>query len=600
MKFLLTLQRTQHAKLFALSVFAVCAVLIGLGGAKAASAGTCTYTDTGDSSFNTAANWSCNPGAAARVPGTGDYVVIPAAQVATLAANVTVASTTVSGTLNLGGFRMVATSTQSSGASIVVGTGGAGTLTFAGSGNTGSLYASGTISIVTGGIVVLNGGTMYLGSNWSDAGTFTSGTGTVAFVGTAAQSIGTEAGFYNLSISNTGATVTMTGNVTSTSLTVASGVTLAGAALRLEVSGAFTNAGTITGSGVFNLPGTWTNTGTITNTGSILHTADVVAFTDSAGTAATSYTTPATVYFKVTDPNRNTDGTTAQSFSITLTMNGAAGADSEAITLTETTVSSGIFTGSKQLIPSNTTTTNNSLIEISNTGSGSFTYTDAQDSADTSTQTATLTYYLSTSNSATTNSTTATTGGGGVGSTGYIPVSSPATVTNTEKDTRLANLTAMNVATNSLLKLQDDGNAATQEDSAVYYIGTDGSRHAFPNAKVYSTWFVGFSNIKIVSASDLASIPLGVNVRYKPGVRMVKFTTDPKVYAVAMNGNLRWVETEALASALYGTDWNTKIDDIPDTFYTNYIFGQKISSASDFNVSQQTSSASTISVDIGA
>jgi hypothetical protein len=193
------------------------------------------------------------------------------------------------------------------------------------------------------------------------------------------------------------------------------------------------------------------------------------------------------------------------------------------------------------------------------------------------------------------------TGGGGTGSSTYIPTETPTIVkTDVNKPARLANLVSINVSVNSLLKLQDDGNAATQEDSAVYFVGEDGYRHAFPNSKVYFTWYPNFSGIKIVSANDLASIPLGSNVRYRPGVKMVKFTTDNKVYAVATNGTLRWVTTEAIAAALYGSNWNTKIDDISDAFYTNYTFGADITSADSYNPAQQTASVPTISVDIGA
>ena len=64
---------------------------------------------------------------------------------------------------------------------------------------------------------------------------------------------------------------------------------------------------------------------------------------------------------------------------------------------------------------------------------------------------------------------------------------------------------------------------------------------------------------------------------------MVKFTTDPKVYAVSTNRTLRWVATEAAAISLYGSTWNRQIDDIADTFYTDYSFGTSINASSDFD-----------------
>lgn len=135
---------------------------------------------------------------------------------------------------------------------------------------------------------------------------------------------------------------------------------------------------------------------------------------------------------------------------------------------------------------------------------------------------------------------------------------------------RLANFTRMGVDIHALVKLPSDGNSATQSDSAVYYLGRDGRRHAFPNAKVYSSWYDTFAGVRMVSGPDLASIPLGDNVTYHPGVKLVKFLTDTHVYAVAGNSRLQWVQSENVAQDLYGMDWRMKIDDILDIFYMDY------------------------------
>ena len=72
-------------------------------------------------------------------------------------------------------------------------------------------------------------------------------------------------------------------------------------------------------------------------------------------------------------------------------------------------------------------------------------------------------------------------------------------------------------------------------------------------------------------------------MQYRAGVRMVKFTTDPKVYAVSRGGVLRWIRSEELARAYYGNEWNKQIDDLTDAFYTNYTFGADIAAVSDYN-----------------
>jgi endo-1,4-beta-xylanase len=103
--------------------------------------------------------------------------------------------------------------------------------------------------------------------------------------------------------------------------------------------------------------------------------------------------------------------------------------------------------------------------------------------------------------------------------------------------------------------------------------------------------------VKTISADELASIPLGGNVTYRPGVKLVKVTTVPKVYAVAAHGVLRWVKTEEVAKALYGVDWNKKVDDIPDAFFVNYTVGADIGSTSDFSPSLETLTAKNINTD---
>ena len=62
---------------------------------------------------------------------------------------------------------------------------------------------------------------------------------------------------------------------------------------------------------------------------------------------------------------------------------------------------------------------------------------------------------------------------------------------------------------------------------------------------------------------------------------MVKIQTAPNVYAVSANGILHWIKDEATATALYGADWNTHVDDIPDVFFSSYTIGSDINTASD-------------------
>ena len=135
--------------------------------------------------------------------------------------------------------------------------------------------------------------------------------------------------------------------------------------------------------------------------------------------------------------------------------------------------------------------------------------------------------------------------------------------------------------------------------SAVYYYGTDGFRYVFPNDKTYFTWYQNFDTVKWVSDADLSSIQIGGNVTYKPGIRMIKINSDPKVYAVGAGGSLRFVNGEAVALGLYGSNWNKMIDDVPDGFFSNYKMSSSIEIATSFSASGEKASAVSINVDKG-
>lgn len=113
--------------------------------------------------------------------------------------------------------------------------------------------------------------------------------------------------------------------------------------------------------------------------------------------------------------------------------------------------------------------------------------------------------------------------------------------------------------------------------TTVYYYGSDNKRHIFPNEKTYKTWYPDWSNVRSVTAEELREIPLGENVTVRPGTVLVKIDTDPKVYAVELNGLLRWIPTEERIKILYGEDWAKKIIDVPLAFWGDYSFGSDIS-----------------------
>lgn len=133
--------------------------------------------------------------------------------------------------------------------------------------------------------------------------------------------------------------------------------------------------------------------------------------------------------------------------------------------------------------------------------------------------------------------------------------------------------------------------------SAVYYYGKDGMRYVFPNDKTYFTWYTNFNGVKWLSDADLSTIQIGGNVTYKPGVKMLKINSDPKVYALARGGELRAVASEDIAKSLYGNNWNKMIDDVSDGFFSNYHIGSVIDLPSRYDAAAEKRDATDINID---
>jgi hypothetical protein len=126
--------------------------------------------------------------------------------------------------------------------------------------------------------------------------------------------------------------------------------------------------------------------------------------------------------------------------------------------------------------------------------------------------------------------------------------------------------------------------------SSVYYL-KDGNRYVFPYEQVFFSWFSDFSSVTTLTDAEIASYPLKRNITYKPGIWMVKIISDPKVYAVGAYSTLHWVTDETIARQLYGAQWNQHVRDVPDAFFENYVFGDPITHASQYNPIQRASGA---------
>lgn len=151
----------------------------------------------------------------------------------------------------------------------------------------------------------------------------------------------------------------------------------------------------------------------------------------------------------------------------------------------------------------------------------------------------------------------------GVTNTLPIPTASSTTQTPTTSPDRL-------------IKIIDDRNPATTDDSIVYALGSDGKRHIFRNLPTYLSWYCDFSRVETIPRETLEAIPLGGNITVRPGLHSVKFIGSPIVYVIQPGGVLRAILSEHDAAKLLGADWVKRVIDIPDLFFGDYRLGRAI------------------------
>lgn len=115
----------------------------------------------------------------------------------------------------------------------------------------------------------------------------------------------------------------------------------------------------------------------------------------------------------------------------------------------------------------------------------------------------------------------------------------------------------------------------------VFYYSADGKRYTFPTDKVFFSWYKDWTVVKKIPDAQMGNITIGGTVAYKAGTQLVKIQTDPKVYVVEPGGTIRWVETEAIAKSLFGTDWAKKVHDVDPTIFPYvYKVGSSVNTAS--------------------
>ncbi len=111
------------------------------------------------------------------------------------------------------------------------------------------------------------------------------------------------------------------------------------------------------------------------------------------------------------------------------------------------------------------------------------------------------------------------------------------------------------------------------DQSAVYFLDSNNIRHAYPTQKVWESYFGNdFSRVEVISHLEMASYSLGRNVPFKKGTLM-KIPSVPKVYEIGNGGVMHWIPTPEIAVELHGSSWYKKVNDLPESFFTDYLEG---------------------------
>jgi len=117
----------------------------------------------------------------------------------------------------------------------------------------------------------------------------------------------------------------------------------------------------------------------------------------------------------------------------------------------------------------------------------------------------------------------------------------------------------------------------SKDFGTVYYIDSHGVRHPFPNEITYRSWYGNnFSKVLVVTNDFLFNYPLGQNITIRPGTYLVKVRTAPQVYTIEQGGVLREIQNESIAREIYGENWTSRVVDIPDVFFDDYVMGEII------------------------
>ncbi len=143
----------------------------------------------------------------------------------------------------------------------------------------------------------------------------------------------------------------------------------------------------------------------------------------------------------------------------------------------------------------------------------------------------------------------------------------------------LAALVPAGVSAETCQPLQAGSLFKTTASSAVYLLTSDLKSLDFPNADVYKTWYEDYSGVVTISPACGEAYPYGGSVTYRPGSRLVKVTSFPTVYLILPGNKRAKLANGDVATALYGSNWGSKLRDLPSYWMSGYADAPEVTEA---------------------
>lgn len=103
------------------------------------------------------------------------------------------------------------------------------------------------------------------------------------------------------------------------------------------------------------------------------------------------------------------------------------------------------------------------------------------------------------------------------------------------------------------------GTLLKSPSSHIYFLANDGKVHPFLSPAVYHSWYRSYSKVKYISDAKLSDYPVGEPMCARPGSWLLKFGSDPKIYAIEAACQLRPLFSEVEAFLIYGESWRERI-----------------------------------------